>query len=76
MGKPGASGEQADIQVDSVLKKGVKVKPYRFIEWGAILLEAQDGTCWRINLDKNEDELYTLDGKYMYEWFDGLIYAG
>ncbi|MBQ8969901.1 MAG: right-handed parallel beta-helix repeat-containing protein, partial [Lachnospiraceae bacterium] len=68
--------ENGDIQVDSVLKKGVKVKPYRFIEWGAILLEAQDGTYWRINLDKNEDELYTLDGKYMYEWFDGLIYAG
>ncbi|MBQ7564559.1 MAG: right-handed parallel beta-helix repeat-containing protein [Lachnospiraceae bacterium] len=68
--------ENGDIQTDSVLKKGTKVQPYRFIEWGAVLLKAEDGSYWRINLDKNEDELYTLNGKTMDELFEGLIYAG
>ncbi|MCR4740724.1 MAG: right-handed parallel beta-helix repeat-containing protein [Lachnospiraceae bacterium] len=64
-----------DYESDT-LKKGTAVIPYRYYEDdGILILEAEDGTYYRLDIDV-EDYEWSIDGESPDDLFDGLIYAG
>ncbi len=64
------------LEQKATLKKGTKIIPLKRNDWGGFIVKTDDGTIYRIQFTKDEEGTFVLDGKYVWELFDGLAFAG